>query len=229
MKIIQPSFLFSFSEKNDLPELSDQQLVIPSWRSRDLNRGYNSLYRRPSINRNTVNNNYSDKRRNVSLPPSRPTDVNQAPNQNQNEAHQRITSPDVTRNEKRGRPSRSTIWDFPGENNIQPEQVQSSPKPNNPLPEKVNGNYSFVPKKEIAPGASSPEFVNIESTSSISSRQSRSRTRKDDSNLVNGKTKTSAFQQLWPQTYNSFQNRAVSMTLNKKKFSNSFKALIKEL
>ena len=183
------------------------------------------MYRRPSINRNNVNNNYSDKRRNVSLPPNRLTDVNQAPSQNKNEAHQRITSPDV----KRGRPNRSTIWDFPGENNIQPEQVQSLLKPNNPLPEKVSGNYSFVPKKEIAPGASSPEFVNIESTSSISSRQSRSRTRKDDSNLVNGKTKTSAFQQLWPQTYNSFQNRAVSMTLNKKKFSNSFKALIKEL
>merc|ERR1719270_2084870 len=157
-------------------------------------------------------------RRNVSLPPSRPTDVNQTQNQNQNETNERITSPDVTGNEKRERPFRSTIWDFPGENNIQPEQVQSSSKPNNPLPEKVNGNYSFVPKKEIAPGASSPEFVNIESTSSVSSRQSRSRTRKDDSKLANGKTKTSAFHQLWPQTYNSFQNRA---KINKKRPSSA--------
>ena len=133
------------------------------------------------------------------------------------ENHRRVNS-SAARGE---RTARSTIWDY------RPSQVTAEVcKPEDdrdrgdrddrdgvPSTEKCSSSdsgFSFVPSTDTAPGACSPEIIKIDSSSS---RQSRSRTRTGDTKSGGGgerKSRLAAFQQIWPQTYNSFQNRAVS-------------------
>ena len=112
-----------------------------------------------------------------------------------------IDSSKTSSNKSNGR---ATIWDFPS-----PEKPLIQKTDEIPITVKKvqDSNYSFIPKTETKPGASKAQVINIET-----SRQSRSRTR-NNANVEQkkeSKSKTSAFQNLWPQTYNSFQNRAVS-------------------
>ena len=103
------------------------------------------------------------------------------------------------RGRARGRETRSTIWDY---KQPQAESEADAGRTVAPADDKCsnsNGVFSFVPATNSAPQASSPEVIRVDSEP----RQSRAEGQERRSRL-------SAFQQIWPQTYNSFQNRAVS-------------------
>ena len=100
-----------------------------------------------------------------------------------------------------GRETRSTIWDYK-QPPVRPEPEASSAR-TEPRPP-GEGVFSFVPVTDSAPQASSPEVTRVDS------RQSRPRVRTEEPRGER-RSRLSAFQQIWPQTYNSFQNRAVSV------------------
>ena len=109
------------------------------------------------------------------------------------------------RGRPRGRETRSTIWDYKQpQAKSEQEAATARAEVSAPADEKCssNGVFSFVPATNSAPQPSSPEVIRVDSESR-QSRQSRGEGQERRSRL-------SAFQQIWPQTYNSFQNRAVS-------------------
>ena len=173
--------------------------MIPSWRQRHT-RSYftdHTSHSRTSSVRNT-------EKRNSSLPPPSHT-----------------TSSNINQETENKKPShRSTIWSF-GTSNLTNDNEEKNNSDNSVGSNKENIGeddsqqkqklYSFVPKTETKPEASSPEIIKIDSNGSSSERQSRSRTRNSDKNNSVKSRTASAFQQLWPQTYNSFQNRAVRL------------------
>ena len=137
-------------------------------------------------------------------------------------------------------PSRkSTIWDYgPSDTSDGGRVTVSSARAgagDNGEEGSSGPRYSFVPTLATAPGACSAEVIKLQSKpGSGSSRQSRARTRQGHdaaattsttgtatattttstasttTTVPASKSRMSALQQLWPQTYNSFQNRAVS-------------------
>ena len=121
------------------------------------------------------------------------------------------------RGRARGRDTRSTIWDYK-QPQAKSEQEAAAARTVPPADEKCsnsNGVFSFVPATNSAPQPSSPEVVRVHSDPR-QSRQSRAEGQERRSRL-------SAFQQIWPQTYNSFQNRAVSANTVQFSYINSFK------
>ena len=110
------------------------------------------------------------------------------------------------RGRARGRETRSTIWDYKQpQAKSEQEAAAARAEVSAPADEKCssgNGVFSFVPATNSAPQPSSPEVIRVDSEPR-QSRQSRGEGQERRSRL-------SAFQQIWPQTYNSFQNRAVS-------------------
>ena len=111
------------------------------------------------------------------------------------------------RGRARERDTRSTIWDYKQPQvKSEPEAAATRTEVSAATEEKCsngNGVFSFVPCVDSAPQPSSPEVIRVDSGSE--SRQSRARAGQGER-----RSRLAAFQQIWPQTYNSFQNRAVS-------------------
>ena len=118
--------------------LSDQELVIPSWRSGDSSSTCRA----------------GRRRRNSSLP-ARGESSALGP-----------SSPPVSRYSYSARPPRSTIWDY--------DFSSSQGKVTETNCQDKNQKFSFVPKTESKPSASTAEIVRL---SSSEGRQSRPRTR----------------------------------------------------
>ena len=190
-------------QTTNLPQISDQELVIPSWRQRHQGPYSLGLSTPTPVRSSSIRQSRSIEKRNSSLPPppKRNTSTKEEPNQPHSVEAKKTSS------------TKSTIWTF-GDSSINDKEntINNSQKI---VHEKTNEVetpvYSFVPTTETKPEASSPEKIKIEANGT-GGRQSRSRTRnkKNEENSSSVKSRTaSAFQQLWPQTYNSFQNRAV--------------------
>ena len=198
------------------PPLSDQELVIPSWRVTR-----QRLYQNPGVvttgqarDRSLPPRVWSAARNQVtfSIVKILFTVINML---------QEVIDPEwerIVENHRRdrdaterGRPrgrqdTRSTIWDYKQpQAKSEQEAAAARAEVSAPAEEKcsnTNGVFSFVPATNCAPQPSSPEVIRVDSES----RQSRGEGQERRSRL-------SAFQQIWPQTYNSFQNRAVSVIL----------------
>ena len=112
------------------------------------------------------------------------------------------------RGRARERETRSTIWDYK-QPQVKSEPEAAATRTEVSTEEKCsngNGVFSFVPSVDSAPQPSSPEVIRVDSGSASESRQSRARA----GGQGERRSRLAAFQQIWPQTYNSFQNRAVS-------------------
>ena len=117
------------------------------------------------------------------------------------------------RGRARERETRSTIWDYK-QPQVKAELEAAAPRAevSASTEEKCsngNGVFSFVPSVDSAPQPSSPEVIRVDSGSGSESRQSRAR---GEPGQGERRSRLAAFQQIWPQTYNSFQNRAVSIS-----------------
>ena len=195
-------------QTTNLPQISDQELVIPSWRQRNTGSYHIGQSTPTPVRSSSIRQSRSIEKRNSSLPPVHRNASNK----------EEIIKPTPVEAKKQSTP-RSTIWTF-GDSSLNDKEntINNSQKSvhNHPSPTEAGKEtpvYSFVPKTETKPEASSPEKIKIEANGS-GGRQSRSRTRnkKNEESSVKSRT-ASAFQQLWPQTYNSFQNRAVRLDL----------------